>query len=196
MARNTRDLIYYGALEAFSEQGFAATTMDYIAEKSGVVKRTLYYNFKTKEDLFRYVIDRAVDELTNLLDTSLAKHKEFSRKWQHVIDTHCKYYQENTFFFHLLIQQMWKKDEASPFAIQELFKGYFSRLDQELRNDQQAGYIDANLDIFTCSASVFGMMTIPAARAMLNNQPIYTEERVQTISNLILSSLERMHEHE
>lgn len=188
MARNTKDVIYLGAIEAFSELGFSATTMDYIAEKSGVVKRTLYYNFQTKEELFSYVMQRSAEELEKLLDGALSKHTDFKKKWHNVVDAHLVFYSKNSSVFHLIIQQIWKKDIHASFSIHHLFKNYFTRLDLEIENDKHSQNIAGDLDQFTCSASIFGMITIPVARAILNGQPIYTEKRVQTISNMILNS--------
>ncbi len=188
VARNTKDVIYLGAIEAFSELGFSATTMDTIAEKSGVVKRTLYYNFQTKEELFSYVMQRSAEELEKLLDGALSKHTDFKQKWHNVVDAHLSFYSKNSSVFHLIIQQIWKKDIHASFSIHHLFKNYFTRLDLEIENDKSNQNIAGDLDQFTCSASIFGMITIPVARAILNGQPIYTEKRVQTISNMILNS--------
>lgn len=185
MARGTKELIYRGALEAFAELGFTGTSMDLIAEKSGVVKRTLYYNFQTKEELFAYVMKRGVDELTSLLDHTLNKEVPYLKKWENIVEAHLDYYQENTYLFHLLIQQMWKKNASDGLSIQQLFRAYFERLDLELSKDKERGDLDRNLDVFTLSASLFGLITIPAARSLLNGQAINLEAKQTTIRTLI-----------
>lgn len=48
------------ALELFVEKGFAATRMDDIAARAGVVKGTLYLYFDSKETLFREAIQRTL----------------------------------------------------------------------------------------------------------------------------------------
>ena len=194
MAKNTKDVIYQGAVEAFSELGFTATSMDYIAEKSGVVKRTLYYNFKTKEELFSYVMQRAAEELEDVLDRSLDEKMNFSEKWQNVVAAHLDFYSNNNSFFHLVVQQIWKKNIGESFAIHHVFKNYFARLDREIERDQQAGCISQDLDRFTCSAAIFGLLTIPVARAMLNGQTVNDKKRVETITTMILNSIQQQGE--
>ena len=54
-ARKT-DIVLEAAEDAFLEAGFANTSMDTIAERAGVSKRTVYSNFKNKEELFAAVI--------------------------------------------------------------------------------------------------------------------------------------------
>src|SRR4030088_2552948 len=48
----TRQKLYAAAVPLIAEQGFSATTVDEIAERAGVAKGTVYYNFASKNDLF------------------------------------------------------------------------------------------------------------------------------------------------
>ena len=52
------DIVLEAAESAFLENGYAATSMDAIADRAGVSKRTLYSNFAGKEELFAAVIRR------------------------------------------------------------------------------------------------------------------------------------------
>lgn len=53
-----RASILAGAASAFSHSGFAATSMESIAESSGVSKLILYRHFDSKEALYRSVVER------------------------------------------------------------------------------------------------------------------------------------------
>ena len=53
---NTKDAIFFAAIKVFSTNGYAGATVDEIAAVAGVAKGTLYYNFKNKEDIFKFVI--------------------------------------------------------------------------------------------------------------------------------------------
>ncbi|CAM5582725.1 hypothetical protein SVIOM74S_08384 [Streptomyces violarus] len=48
----TRQKLYEAAVTLIAEQGFSATTVDEIAERAGVAKGTVYYNFASKSVLF------------------------------------------------------------------------------------------------------------------------------------------------
>lgn len=50
-ARATRRRIAEAALRRFSEQGYAATTMDAVARDAGVAVQTIYFTFHTKAEL-------------------------------------------------------------------------------------------------------------------------------------------------
>lgn len=56
--RRKTDEVLNAAEQAFLESGYANTSMDAIAERAGVSKRTVYSNFGSKEDLFAEVIRR------------------------------------------------------------------------------------------------------------------------------------------
>jgi AcrR family transcriptional regulator len=56
-AGGTRARIQQIALELFTEQGYDKTSLREIAEHLGVTKAALYYHFRSKEDLFRAILD-------------------------------------------------------------------------------------------------------------------------------------------
>ena len=47
----TREMIVQAADDLFYGEGIRAASMDAIAERAGVTKRTLYYHFRSKDDL-------------------------------------------------------------------------------------------------------------------------------------------------
>src|SRR6218665_3889599 len=47
----TRDRIVSAASKLFYSEGIRAVSVDAVAEKAGITKRTLYYHFKSKDDL-------------------------------------------------------------------------------------------------------------------------------------------------
>lgn len=53
----TRDRIIQAATKLFYGEGIRAVSMDAVAEKAGVTKRTLYYHFSSKDDLVAAYLD-------------------------------------------------------------------------------------------------------------------------------------------
>jgi len=50
--QRTREKIFNSAIACFNESGYHKASMDKIAARAGITKRTLYYHFKSKDDLF------------------------------------------------------------------------------------------------------------------------------------------------
>lgn len=71
------------AMNAFAENGFAATKVEDVAKRAGVSKGLLYLYFKTKEDLFKAVIrsfiSPKIDALTQTVEESDLSAEEFLR---------------------------------------------------------------------------------------------------------------------
>jgi AcrR family transcriptional regulator len=55
-----RDLIVRAAAEVFAELGFERATLDAVGERVGLTKASLYYYFKSKEELLAYVVSHTV----------------------------------------------------------------------------------------------------------------------------------------
>ena len=63
------DIVLEAAERAFLQSGYANTSMDMVAERAGVSKRTVYSNFGSKDDLFAAVIrKRCADVIPTALD--------------------------------------------------------------------------------------------------------------------------------
>jgi AcrR family transcriptional regulator len=59
----TRTALLDAAAEVFAQRGFAAASLDEIAETAGFTRGAITFNFGTKDDLFLAVVERHNDEL-------------------------------------------------------------------------------------------------------------------------------------
>ena len=57
------DIVLEAAEKCFVELGYASTSMDAVAERAGVSKRTVYSNFRNKESLFAAVVRKGCAEV-------------------------------------------------------------------------------------------------------------------------------------
>ncbi|TFB53516.1 TetR/AcrR family transcriptional regulator [Cryobacterium tagatosivorans] len=69
MARTTgtKRAILDAALQLAAERGISGTTMDDVAERAGVAKGSLYYNFSSKDQLFEGLMLEGMSALTEAL---------------------------------------------------------------------------------------------------------------------------------
>lgn len=61
--RDTQTRIVDAALELFNEHGTAAVSTNRIAEHCGISKGNLHYHFRNKQEIIRFLWQRAVDEM-------------------------------------------------------------------------------------------------------------------------------------
>jgi len=58
--QSKRDEIVRAAIRVFLENGYAATSMNRVADEAGVIKATIYSHFKDKEQLFTAIFEELV----------------------------------------------------------------------------------------------------------------------------------------
>nr|WP_242984009.1 TetR/AcrR family transcriptional regulator [Clostridium perfringens] len=80
----TKKAIFEAAINVFATSGYNGSTVDEIASKANVAKGTLYYNFKSKEEIFNFVISKGLEiwhekltDIENLEDEPIEKLKNF-----------------------------------------------------------------------------------------------------------------------
>lgn len=85
-----RDRIIESARELFAKYGFKKTTMDEIANKSRKGKSTLYYYFKSKEEILKVIVDIEAEELKSKLELALKESNSPQQKLKNYIITRMK----------------------------------------------------------------------------------------------------------
>ena len=70
---STRERILQAALAAYGTGGYAATSLDALADQLGVRKQTILYYFSSKQALFEAVIDAAAEDLVKLFDAEASR---------------------------------------------------------------------------------------------------------------------------
>ena len=66
----TREKILAAALAEFSARGFAGARVDAIAGRARVNKRMLYYCFGAKQDLYREILRRKIDQRAGFIEST------------------------------------------------------------------------------------------------------------------------------
>jgi TetR/AcrR family acrAB operon transcriptional repressor len=72
----TRNAIVEGALRCFDRYGIANSTLEQIAQESGVTRGAVYHHFGSKRDILREIRDQVSVPLLDEADTELLKNAE------------------------------------------------------------------------------------------------------------------------
>lgn len=67
---DTKSRVIEAATTAFSERGFAGTSLDDLAKMVGLTKQSILYHFGSKDGLLEAVLTDAVGELASVLETA------------------------------------------------------------------------------------------------------------------------------
>ena len=77
---NKREDILLVSKELFENYGYKKVSMDEIAKKANVTKKTIYSYFKDKDELFKYFIDNELKEIKEKLEKLEKNKKSFIDK--------------------------------------------------------------------------------------------------------------------
>ena len=188
MAISKKEQISKGALQAFSRNGYSETTMETIAEAANVAKGTLYYHFKTKEELFVYVNQKGVEMLIESVTAAMRdQSKSLSERIFQVLDEHLRFFADNRELCLLLLSI--SGDGQRDRLIGTLLTDYFQTMEAFLIELQQQGRLQADLEVRTVASSLFGMVGLTVLRKMFRDEPVYTEETRHTLLILCARAL-------
>ncbi len=124
----TRERIATAAMELFLEHGFAATTVDEIAQRADVAKGTFFNHFPRKEAvLFHYALAE-LDRLEELIEAALANGRPAREQLGHVFAAAAAGYERNPELSRVLILEMVRGPEAELFEIYQRGQAAMRRL--------------------------------------------------------------------
>jgi len=94
-------------VQLIAEKGFNETTVDDIALRANVAKGTVYYNFKSKTDLFEELLRHGVGLLTDEFRAAVEglPPREAVRA---LVRAQLSYIQRYRAFAQLLVSEMWR----------------------------------------------------------------------------------------
>src|SRR5882724_4350204 len=90
----SKEKIIRVATHLFHKNGYQATTVDEIAETTGVTKSNLYYHFRSKEELALETLDMRMKQfeseviLPTLGEISLSPKKRLQRFYDRIVNFH------------------------------------------------------------------------------------------------------------
>ena len=97
-----RDRILDGALKVFKEKGLEGATMDEIANSSGFGKATLYYYFKSKEDVLSEILNEGWMRIWESLEPIIADQKSPRKTFVNLLMKIAEYSQRRPGLFEFL----------------------------------------------------------------------------------------------
>ncbi|AIQ51152.1 TetR/AcrR family transcriptional regulator [Paenibacillus sp. FSL R7-0331] len=101
MSIDRKSLILQAATKSFVQFGYKATTMEQVSKIANVGKGTIYTFFKTKEELFEEILDKATQELTSVMNRIAAEDNTFIHKLFNLLDSILEFRSDHELFVKL-----------------------------------------------------------------------------------------------
>jgi AcrR family transcriptional regulator len=136
--------ILIAAMNLFAQKGFERTTVDEIAGQASIGKGTVYLYFKTKEAIFRALIEKGIDDLKQIL-TDIVAIPDFSRQIHAIIYKQLEYIETNQAFYRMFLKERLTikllSDDQSSRLVMEKHHSLYELLANLMRQGINQGYL-------------------------------------------------------
>ncbi|MFI1656925.1 TetR/AcrR family transcriptional regulator [Streptomyces sp. NPDC020472] len=162
----TRTKLYEAAVTLIAEQGFSATTVDEIAERAGVAKGTVYYNFKSKTELFEELLRHGVSLLTASLRAAAEETAERGGSRVDALDAMIRaglvFIDRYPAFTQLYVAELWRTNRAWNSTLLVVRQEAVAVVEGVLREGVAAGELSEEIDVQLTAAALVGMVLVAA----------------------------------
>lgn len=142
--------IINAARELFKNYGFKKVSMDEIARKAGVTKRTVYKYFASKQDLLKFFINEELINMKKIIEDTEKKNSDFFECVHECIFRLLQYKHKRKFLKVILEEAEVLKDEKITKEISVIDEQIQKYIKEKLKYAVKEKYIDVeNIDIAT-----------------------------------------------
>ena len=135
----TKAKIIGNAMHLFSKDGFDATTVDKVAQKSGVNKALLYYYYKNKAGLYEAVMSEILTSIHHKILESEKCCKSSFGALKTFIARYTRYTQKHPYFPALLLRELSDGGRNLPDVMFTNMRCLFKLLSDTLKDGEKKG---------------------------------------------------------
>jgi AcrR family transcriptional regulator len=157
----TRQKLYVAAVDLIAEQGFSATTVDEIAERAGVAKGTVYYNFASKTELFEELLRHGVELLTGALGAA-AEGKGPLDALDAMVRAGLEFIRDYPSFAQLFVAETWRTNRAWHETLRLVREQAVAIVAGVLDDAVAEGGLPEDVDTGLTASALFGMVLVAA----------------------------------
>ncbi|MEU1627233.1 TetR/AcrR family transcriptional regulator [Streptomyces sp. NPDC020096] len=162
----TRQRLYEAAVTLIAEKGFSSTTVDEIAERAGVAKGTVYYNFASKNDLFEELLRHGVGLLTASLREASEKVIAAGGSRVDALDAMIRaglvFIGRYPSFTQLYVAELWRTNRAWQSTLMMVRQEAIAVVEKVLREAVDGGELSDEIDVPLTASALFGMVLVAA----------------------------------
>ncbi|MDR3082517.1 MAG: TetR family transcriptional regulator [Streptomyces sp.] len=162
----TRQKLYEAAVTLIAEQGFSATTVDEIAERAGVAKGTVYYNFASKSVLFEELLRHGVELLAASLQEAAEKSDLSGGATVDALDAMIRaglgFIARYPAFTQLYVAELWRTNRAWQSTLLVVRQEAVAVVEGVLREGMANGEFSEDIDVPLTAAALVGMVLVAA----------------------------------
>ena len=159
----TRRKLFEAAVTLVSEQGYGATTVDEIAERAGVAKGTVYYNFGGKDELYAALLEWGVTRLADTLRQAVPDPEVEPRQaLTEVLRAGVVFIGAHEALARLLMAETWRTNRSWYATVRQIRTQAIGVITEQLDAMVERGLTRPDLDTSLAGSALFGMVVTVA----------------------------------
>lgn len=175
MSVDRKKLILEAATKSFSLFGYKATTMDQVAKIANVGKGTIYTFYKNKEELFKEIVQRMIEEMKYEAEQSFDQDLSFFENLHRAVYRILEFRQEHQLSLKLLQEEREIGTPAVQDMVNEMEEAIVSYIKEKLKVAIEKGYIQP------CDPEITAFLMLKMYLALIfdwerNHDPLGKEE--------------------
>ncbi|MGI5337420.1 TetR/AcrR family transcriptional regulator [Streptomyces sp. CA-181903] len=185
----TRRRLFEAAVTLIAEQGFSSTTVDEIAERAGVAKGTVYYNFASKTVLFEELLRDGIELLTVSLrraaDDTAARGGGRVDALDAMVRAGLDFIARYPALMQLYVAELWRTNRAWQSTLMQVRQKAIAVIEAVLAEAVTEGELSPEIDVPLTASALFGMVLV-AALDWQSFQPERSVEEVHAALSRLL----------
>ncbi|WP_030679760.1 TetR/AcrR family transcriptional regulator [Streptomyces rimosus] len=164
--QTTRRKLFEAAVTLIAEQGFSSTTVDEIAERAGVAKGTVYYNFASKNELFEELLRHGIELLATSLQEAADGAADRGGSRVDALDAMIRagldFIARYPALTQLYVAELWRTNRAWQSTLMVVRERAITVVEGVLREAVAGGELSEDIDIPLTASALFGMVLVAA----------------------------------
>lgn len=189
MGVNAKQKILNSAIIAFAQKGYAGTSVQDILKSTLFSKPTLYYYFKSKEGLFRAILDFAYDEYFRLMQEAISPKKQCEEGLVALATTLFHFAEGNKNLTRLIFSTVFAAPEEIPLGSINLAKRRrnFELVYGFIQNAQKKKEIDSCYSALELAHGIYGVISHQIRTQLLMPKGHLNSTRAKRVVSLFLN---------
>lgn len=186
---DTKKSIIDASIKMFAKYGFDKTSVDDIANAAGTAKGTLYYHFKSKDEILLELMERGIEDFSSTLRKKVETGRDPNEKIDIIIETQLDYFFRYRDFCRILLTEIWRFENKWKTHIKQIQDQYLKIIEQTINDGIKTGQFNPRLSEEAATVAVFSLVSLASLDWAIFHTKRPKKEMVETIKTILKKGL-------
>jgi AcrR family transcriptional regulator len=149
--------IFDAAMAVFGKKGFAGTKVEEVAEAAGLARATIYYHFRSKRDLYVFLLQEGISRLAAHVAAAVDSAASPADRLAALVDGHVDFFAKYRAFTTIALLETWRLDPSLNISPAKIMAPALEVVGRVVTEAREAG-VAKDLDVEVLVSSFFGLV--------------------------------------